>query len=172
MSRILGIDPGSRVTGFGVVEAGGDTARYVASGCVRVTGETLPERLRCIFEGITEVLETHSPDEVAVEQVFMNRNASAALKLGQARGVAMVAGVLQSLPVSEYTPAQIKLTIAGHGGADKGQIQQMVRRLLSLPDSPPEDAADALAVALCHGYSRRITERLPMVRGHRRGRLL
>ena len=113
MPRILGIDPGSRVTGFGVIDSEGSQSVYVASGCVRVRSDDLGERLGIIFEGITDVLGTHRPDQIAVEQVFVNRNAASALKLGQARGAALVAAVRASLPIFEYTPAQVKQAIAG-----------------------------------------------------------
>jgi crossover junction endodeoxyribonuclease RuvC len=160
MPRILGIDPGSRVTGFGVIDSEGNQGRYVASGCVRVSAGNLAERLRIIFDGITDVLGTHRPDEIAVEQVFVKRNIASALKLGQARGAALVAGVRASLPIYEYTPAQVKQAITGKGNADKGQVQHMVRLLLNLPEAPPEDASDALAIALCHGHTRQTLTRL------------
>jgi crossover junction endodeoxyribonuclease RuvC len=160
MPRILGIDPGSRVTGFGVIDSEGNQSRYVASGCVRVGADSLAERLRIIFDGIADVLGTHRPDEIAVEQVFVKRNVASALKLGQARGAALVAGVRASLPIYEYTPAQVKQAITGKGNADKGQVQHMVRLLLNLPEAPPEDASDALAIALCHGHTRQTLTRL------------
>ncbi len=160
MPRILGIDPGSRVTGFGVIDSAGSESVYVASGCVRIRADGLGERLRIIFEGITDVVGTHSPDHIAVEQVFVRRNVGSALKLGQARGAALVAAVQASLPIYEYSPAQVKQAITGKGNADKGQIQHMVRLLLQLPASPPEDAADALAVALCHGHTRQTLARM------------
>ena len=161
MRRILGIDPGSRVTGFGVIDAEGSRTVYIASGCVRVHGDSLAERLQVIFEGVSNVVSTHRPDEMAVEQVFVNRNAGSALKLGQARGAAVVAGVQASLPVFEYTPAQVKQAITGKGNAAKEQMQHMVRLLLSLPSAPPADAADALAIALCHGHTHQTLSRLP-----------
>lgn len=160
MPRILGIDPGSRVTGFGVIDSEGNQSRYVASGCVRVGTDSLAERLRIIFDGIADVLGTHRPDEIAVEQVFVKRNVASALKLGQARGAALVAGVRASLPIYEYTPAQVKQAITGKGNADKGQVQHMVRLLLNLPEAPPEDASDALAIALCHGHTCQTLTRL------------
>ena len=153
MTRILGIDPGSRITGFGVIESENQRLSYVASGCIRIQGETLPERLKVIFEGIHEIVETYCPDEMAIENVFMQRNADSALKLGQARGAAICAVVMQNLPVHEYTPAQIKQAITGKGNADKIQVQHMVKALLTLPASPQADAADALACALCHSHT-------------------
>ncbi len=160
MPRILGIDPGSRVTGFGVIDSEGSQSAYVASGCVRIKADALGERLRVIFEGITEVVRNHDPDHIAVEQVFVRRNPGSALKLGQARGAALVAAVRASLPIFEYSPAQVKQAITGKGNADKGQIQHMVRLLLRLSESPPQDAADALAVALCHSHTRQTLARL------------
>ena len=167
MLRILGIDPGSRVTGFGVIDSEGSRTAYVASGCVRVRGDTLAERLGLIFEEVSDLVASHQPDEIAIEQVFVNRNAASALKLGQARGAALVAGVRASRPIFEYTPAQVKQAITGKGAAAKEQIQHMVRLLLSLPSSPPEDAADALAVALCHGHTRQTLSRMPALGGGR-----
>jgi crossover junction endodeoxyribonuclease RuvC len=171
LTRILGIDPGSRVTGYGVIEVEGVRAAHLASGRIVPAGEGVALRLRAIFEGVREVLDTHRPEEVAIEDVFVARNASSALKLGQARGVALLAGVLGGLPLYEYTPATVKKAITGHGRADKGQIQHMVRLLLTLPRPPPEDAADALAVALCHAHSRATLAHLPGDRRYRSGRL-
>lgn len=155
MSRILGIDPGSRVTGFGVIETRGAGARYLASGCIRTGAGDLPQRLRAIYEGIRAVIIEHRPEEMAIENVFMQRNAEAALKLGQARGAAICAVVMHALPVYEYTPARIKQAVVGRGNADKAQVQHMVRALLGLPAAPQADAADALACALCHCHVRR-----------------
>lgn len=152
LTRILGIDPGSRITGFGVLDFDGSQSHYIVCGCIRVQGETLPERLGNIFEGITTIIEQHQPDELAIEQVFMHKNASSALKLGHARGVALVAGQLRSLSVYEYTPTQIKQSITGRGRGTKEQVQHMVKVLLSLSAAPQQDASDALAVALCHAH--------------------
>ena len=152
MPRILGIDPGSRLTGFGVIDVEGRDSRYVASGCIRVQGPDLPSKLGIIFHGIGQLLNSHQPDMLSIERVFMHHNPDSALKLGQARGAAICAAVAQQLPVAEYSPTQIKQAVVGHGHADKEQVQHMVTLLLSLPDRPPEDAADALAAALCHGY--------------------
>lgn len=160
MMRVLGIDPGSRITGFGVVEWGEGRVLYVESGCVRTVGGPLAERLREIFHGVGEVVDTYGPCEVAVEQVFMHRNAGSALKLGQARGAAICAAVAQGLQVSEYTPAAIKQSIVGKGNAAKVQVQHMVQALLGLAATPQEDASDALAVALCHVHHRQTAERL------------
>lgn len=158
--RILGIDPGSRFTGFGVIESDGREARYITSGFIRVTGETWSERLGVVFEGITELVLTHRPDEMSIERVFMHRNADSALKLGQARGAAICAVITNDVPVHEYSPTEIKQSVVGKGNAAKAQVQHMVRVLLNLPGNPQEDAADALAAALCHGNTRVLTQRL------------
>lgn len=153
--RILGIDPGSVITGFGVIEARGDQATLVAVGCVRqAQGAAFPERLARIFREIGEVVATHQPQEMAVEDVFVSRNPASALKLGQARGAAICAGAAAGLGVWEYTPSRIKQAIAGRGGADKRQIQHMVGMLLGVREALQADAADALGVALCHLHHR------------------
>ncbi len=152
--RILGIDPGSRITGFGVIEVNHGKFSYITSGCIRVEGKSLPQKLKSIFESVTEIITEFSPTEMAVEQVFMRNNVSSALKLGQARGAAICAGVMQTLDVFEYTATQVKLAVVGKGHADKTQVQFMMRALLSLPGLPQEDAADALACALCHSNTR------------------
>jgi len=156
MIRILGIDPGSRFTGFGVIESDGRTAKYVTSGFIRVSGETWAERLGVIFEGVTELVQTHRPHEMSIEKVFMHRNADSALKLGQARGAAICAVITNDVAVHEYSPAEIKQSVVGKGNAAKEQVQHMVRVLLSLPGNPQADAADALAAALCHGNSQQL----------------
>jgi crossover junction endodeoxyribonuclease RuvC len=177
MTRILGIDPGSQITGYGIIDIDGQRAVYVASGQVRVHGDALADRLKIIFAGIREIVAQQQPDEIAIEKVFMHRNADSALKLGQARGAAICAALMPehpnipSVPVSEYTPTQIKQATVGKGNAAKSQVQHMVRVLLNLPAVPPSDAADALAVALCHGHTRRTLDRMGPVRGMRRGRL-
>lgn len=171
MIRIFGIDPGSRITGYGIIEVDGAQQTYIASGCVRIEAEALPERLKQIFDAVTELVSTYRPDVMAIEQVFMHRNADSALKLGQARGAAICACVVQSLSVNEYAPREIKQAIVGRGGADKTQVQHMVRALLKLSDVPQADAADALAVALCHSNTSQGLARLPGVRGKRGGRL-
>jgi len=152
MNRIIGIDPGSRVTGYGIIDQQGQQIRYVASGCIRIKGEALAERLGMIFAGVNQVIDEYLPGEMAVERVFMNKNADSALKLGQARGAAICAGVTRTLPVNEYAAREIKQAVVGKGGATKEQVQHMVRVLLSLDTQPPSDAADALAVAICHGH--------------------
>lgn len=171
MTRILGIDPGSRVTGYGVIELQGRGSRYVASGCVRMKQEEFPERLRAIFDALSRIVAEFQPAEVAIEKVFVQRNVDSALKLGQARGAALCAVMNQSLPVAEYAPTQIKQALVGRGGATKEQVQHMVKTLLQLVDTPPMDASDALACALCHGHTRQTMTRLPStVRGLRAGR--
>lgn len=151
---ILGIDPGSRITGYGVINVDGARNEYVASGCIRIQGEVLAERLQQVYAGISEIITRYSPQEMAIEQVFMARNADSALKLGQARGVAVVAGANAGLPVAEYAARKVKQSVVGNGGADKTQVQIMVAHLLKLPGRPQADAADALAIALCHAHSR------------------
>lgn len=148
--RILGIDPGSRVTGFGVIDVTGQNRVYVASGCIRTPGGALPERIKAILEGIAEVVATYRPEDTAVEQVFVNVNPASTLLLGQARGAAVAALVMAGLPVAEYTALQVKQAVVGNGHADKDQVSHMVQRLLRLNGAPQADAADALAVALTH----------------------
>ncbi len=163
MIRILGIDPGSRVTGFGVVEADKQTAICVASGCVRTRGDTLAERLQIIFAGVSEILDKYQPEEVAVEKVYVHRNVESALKLGQARGAAICAVANRQVPVFEYSPSQIKQSVVGRGNAAKSQVQHMVAAILNLNRSPQADAADALAMALCHSHFRYTLAQLPGV---------
>jgi len=152
--RILGIDPGLGVTGYGVVEKSGSTLVYVASGRIRSsTAGSLAERLSTILDGLAEVIETYHPAEAVVEKVFVNVNPQSTLLLGQARGAAICAAVLARLPVSEYTALQVKQSVVGLGNAKKGQVQEMVRRLLKLPAAPGSDAADALACAICHAHA-------------------
>jgi crossover junction endodeoxyribonuclease RuvC len=153
MSVILGIDPGSRITGFGVVKMNGRKLEYVASGCIRIKDGILSDKLNQIFDCISEVVQTYKPDESAIEQVFMSKNADSALKLGQARGAAMVAMAQHALCVAEYSARQIKQSVVGTGAADKSQVQHMVTQLLGLSASPQADAADGLAVAICHAHA-------------------
>ncbi len=154
MIRILGIDPGSRITGYGIIESDGNHSVYVTSGCIRMVEKELPQRLKVIFESLQKIVNMHRPDEISIEQVFMHKSAGSALKLGQARGAAICAGVNCSIPVSEYSARQIKQAVVGKGSATKEQVQHMVKTLLALSDTPQEDAADALAAALCHSHSR------------------
>lgn len=169
--RILGIDPGSRLTGYGLIDTSGTDASHVASGCVQVTGETLAEKLGLIFSAIDALIERHRPDQFAIENVFMHRNADSALKLGQARGAAICAAVARSLPVAEYAPREVKQAVVGKGGADKCQVQHMVRVLLKLREPPQADAADALAIALCHSHHQLALGRVGRVSRLRGGRL-
>lgn len=153
MIRILGIDPGSQITGFGLVAVNAGRTAYLDSGCIRLRGVTLAERLRLLHEQLREVIVNARPSEVAIERVFVARNADSALKLGQARGVAVCAAALSRLPVHEYAPRQIKQALVGRGGADKRQVQHMVRAVLGLSGTLQADAADALAAAICHAHS-------------------
>lgn len=157
--RILGIDPGSRITGYGVIEDTLAGSRHLASGSIRVVGESVAERLRFIVDALREVADRYAPGELAIERVFVSRNAESALKLGQARGAALVA--VPGLPVFEYAATRVKQAMTGSGRATKEQVQHMVRVLLSLPATPRPDAADALAVALCHAHSRAALARRP-----------
>jgi crossover junction endodeoxyribonuclease RuvC len=151
--RILGIDPGLGVTGYGIVEKNGAALAYVASGRIRSDGESaLSDRLGAILAGLGEVIAIHHPAEVAVEKVFVNVNPQSTLLLGQARGAAICAAVVARLPVSEYTALQVKQAVVGHGKAAKAQVQAMVMRLLRLPGAPSPDAADALACAIAHAH--------------------
>ncbi|MGB5450599.1 MAG: crossover junction endodeoxyribonuclease RuvC [Sedimenticolaceae bacterium] len=153
MTRVLGIDPGSRVTGYGVIESDGVRSRRLDSGCIRTLSGDFPDRLGEIFKGLRAVLGQWQPDEVAIEQVFVSRNASSALKLGQARGAAISAVVTLELPVFEYTPAAVKQGLVGSGRAEKEQVQHMVRIILGLQGKMGLDESDALAIALCHAHS-------------------
>lgn len=159
-TRILGIDPGSRVTGWGVVDAVGSATRYVASGCIRTEGEDLAGRLREIFAGVSDLVGRYSPEELAIERVFVHRNADSALKLGQARSAAICATFAGALAVHEYAARAVKLAVVGQGGAEKPQVQHMVRAILQLPGPLAADEADALAVALCHAHTRPLGARL------------
>jgi crossover junction endodeoxyribonuclease RuvC len=153
--RVLGLDPGSRRTGFGVIEIRGGELCEVAHGCLNVASAAPATRLRLIFQGLQLLLSQHRPAEVAVERVFMSRNADSALKLGQARGAALCA-IPEGVPVFEYAPRAIKLAVVGSGAAEKFQVAHMIRALLALRERPGADAADALAVAVCHAHARRL----------------
>jgi crossover junction endodeoxyribonuclease RuvC len=156
--RILGIDPGLRQTGFGVIEKSGEKLIYVASGTIKTTSgkgadiEDLPTRLKIILDSLFEVIDTYAPEQAAVEKVFVNVNPQSTLLLGQARGAAISAAVLRQLPVAEYTALQVKQSVVGNGHAAKEQVQEMVKRLLKLPANPSSDSADALACAICHAH--------------------
>ena len=154
--RILGLDPGSQRTGYAVIEANGGSIAYVVSGAIKAGGESLAERLQEIFAGVDRLTNEFRPDEVAIERVFMHRNADSALKLGQARGAALSATFAARPRVFEYAPREVKLAVVGTGGAQKEQVQIMVKRLLNIAGPLAEDAADALAIALCHAHSRKV----------------
>jgi crossover junction endodeoxyribonuclease RuvC len=172
VSIILGIDPGSRVTGYGVirVQSPKHSLEYIASGCIKVAEEETPQKLHQIFQDLSLVIQKYQPTEVAIEQIFMHHNVSSALKLGQARGAAIVAAAHYHLPVAEYTARQVKQAVASYGAAEKKQVQQMVRAVLNLSKAPQVDAADALAVAICHSHTRGSVKNLVGVRGIARGR--
>ncbi|ABO53667.1 crossover junction endodeoxyribonuclease RuvC [Burkholderia vietnamiensis] len=151
--RILGIDPGLRVTGFGVIDVSGHRLAYVASGVIRTPTADLATRLGTIFQGVSTLVREHAPDQAAIEQVFVNVNPQSTLLLGQARGAAICGLVAGGLPVAEYTALQLKQAVVGYGRATKSQMQEMVTRLLNLSGQPGSDAADALGMAICHAHS-------------------
>ena len=151
--RILGIDPGLRITGFGILDKAGSKLTYVTSGCIKTSADgSLASRLKTILDGLQQVIASAKPDQVALEKVFVNKNPQSTLLLGQARGTAVCAAVLHELPVSEYTALQVKQAVVGNGHAAKDQVQAMVKRLLALAGDPSADAADALACAICHAH--------------------
>lgn len=154
--RILGLDPGSQRTGYAVVETNGPRVAYLVSGAIKTSGDSLAERLQEIFAGVDRLTNEFRPDEVAIERVFMHRNADSALKLGQARGAALSATFVVRPRVFEYAPREVKLAVVGTGSAQKEQVQLMVKRLLNIAGPLTEDAADALAIALCHAHSRKL----------------
>ncbi len=166
--RILGIDPGLRTTGFGVIDVTGAELTYVASGTISTThlekGQ-LPERLKVLFDGLVEVSTRYQPDCASVEIVFVNVNPQSTLLLGQARGACITALVSRQLPVAEYTALQMKQAVVGYGRADKTQVQEMVRRLLALPGLPGPDAADALGLAITHAHAAKAMARLAQADG-------
>lgn len=153
MSLIIGIDPGSRLTGYGIIEKDGQKLTFVDAGTIRTETTEMPERLKRIFAGIDRIVKHHGPTQAAVEQVFMAQNPDSALKLGQARGAAIAALVNLDLEVAEYSARQIKQAVVGYGAADKEQVQMMVMKLLNLSIKPQQDAADALAAAICHAHA-------------------
>ena len=166
--RILGIDPGLQITGFGVVDTDGAGLRYVASGTIKTTHlalKDLPGRLKVLFDGVREVVQRYQPDSASVEIVFVNVNPQATLLLGQARGACVTALVFGDLPVAEYTALQMKKAVAGHGKAGKAEVQQMVMRLLKLPSLPGKDAADALGLAITHAHVGAAMARLALAAG-------
>lgn len=172
-TRILGLDPGLRITGFGLVDQLGSQLRYVASGCIKTRDGELPGRLKTLLDGVREVITTYQPDVVAVEKVFVNVNPQSTLLLGQARGAVICGAVSCELQVAEYTALQVKQSVVGYGKAHKEQVQHMVQRLLLLDASPSADAADALACAICHAHGAQGLGGLAGVGSRRRaGRIL
>ena len=161
--RLLGIDPGLRVTGFGVIDSDQQGLTYVTSGCIKTLGNGIPERLKEILTGILEIIDGYAPSVAVVEQVFVNVNPKSTLLLGQARGAAISAAVLKNLSVSEFTALQVKQSVVGNGHADKTQVQEMVKRLLKLPSAPSTDASDALACAICHAHSERVLSKIKRI---------
>ncbi|MFA4884990.1 MAG: crossover junction endodeoxyribonuclease RuvC [Desulfotomaculaceae bacterium] len=151
---IMGVDPGTAITGFGLVRYNGSRFALVDCGCIRTASETpLSERLHFIYRELVDIIRRHNPEQFAVEELFFNKNAKTALAVGHARGVAMLAAASSGMPVFEYTPLQVKLSVAGFGRAEKTQVQFMVKTILDLPAAPaPDDVSDALAVAICHGH--------------------
>lgn len=161
MSQIvLGIDPGSRKTGYGVVQVVNNELIYLGSGCIMTGSEALHKRLLVILDAVTNIIEQFAPTEMAIEETFLSQNAQATIKLSEARAVAMVAGAKAGLEVYEYTPMQIKQAVVGYGAAEKSQVQYMVKTLLKLNGTPQADAADALACAICHGFTSKVTRLL------------
>lgn len=163
LNRILGIDPGSRLTGYGVIESSPRGVYYVASGCIRMRDDDFPARLKQIFDGVSEIIQLYRPNQMAIEQVFMHKNADSALKLGQARGAAICATLNQQVPVFEYAARQVKQALVGHGSAEKQQVAHMVKILLGIQGDIQIDASDALAIALCHSHYQQTAERMRQV---------
>lgn len=170
MALILGIDPGSRLTGYGLINANGNQMEYVSCGCLRLGNGTHCERLKQIFDGINAIIAEFSPQETAIEEVFLGKSVQSALKLGQARGSAMVACLHNGLPVSEYAPRSVKLALVGNGSADKTQVQHMVKVILGISGKIQEDAGDALAIAICHANTQKSLQRVAMASTFRKGR--
>lgn len=153
---MLGLDPGSIRTGFGVIQCGAQDPQHVASGLIKVQGVSLAQRLRHIYESVCELVELYQPAEIAIESVFVHRNVDSALKLGQARGVTLCAAASRGAPVYEYAPRAVKLAVVGYGNAEKTQVAHMVRAMLAIEARLGADAANALAICLCHGQNRRL----------------
>ena len=169
MIRIIGIDPGSRITGYGLVDTDGFRHKYVSSGFIQIKADTLGDKLGIIFSEVSKIVSTWQPQSMAIEQVFVKHNVDSALKLGQARGAAICAGVQAELPIGEYTPRAIKKAVVGSGAADKQQVQHMIQRLLGLDELPQSDEADALAIAICHAHHIKVRSS-GVAAGVRRGR--
>ena len=171
MIKILGIDPGSINTGYGIIESKGNYNKHIKNGVIKIKAKTLAEKLKIINLEITKIIKTFEPDEIAIEKVFMHRNADSALKLGQARGAAIAACAINDIPLFEYSANQVKKACVGKGHAAKEQVQHMIKILLCLENSPLSDAADALAIALCHANSRESLLRMQGISGMKYGRL-
>lgn len=166
---ILGIDPGSRATGYGLIEQQGNRLLHIDNGAIMTrSDDPLADRLALIYDQLEDLIQIFKPDAMAVEQVFVAKNPASALKLGHARGVALLAGIKAGLPVAEYTALQVKSAVVGYGRAAKSQVQHMTRTLLNLPEIAQEDAADALAVAICHAHSHKLVSRI--ARQNQKGR--
>ncbi len=161
---ILGIDPGIAIVGYSVIESKGNNLRAIDYGCIKTSADTLlPDRLKIVYDELIKIIKKYKPDELAIEELFFNRNAKSVMKVSQARGIQILAAVNEGLDVYEYTPLQIKQAVTGYGRADKNQVQQMVKMLLNLKEKPkPDDVADALAVAICHGSSIKFKESFRM----------
>lgn len=161
---ILGIDPGIAIVGYSIIECNGNKLRAIDYGCIKTDSTLLfPERIKIIYDRLIEIIEKYKPDDLAIEELFFNKNVKTAIKVGQARGVEILAAVNQGLEIYEYTPLQIKQAVVGYGRADKNQVQEMVKILLNLKEKPkPDDVADALAVAICHGSSIKFKEEFRM----------
>lgn len=161
---ILGIDPGIAIVGYSIVECKGNNLKAIDYGCITTDSDMLfPDRLKIVYDRLTEIIEEYNPDDLAIEELFFNKNVKTAIKVGQARGVEILAAVNKGLKTYEYTPLQIKQAVTGYGRADKNQVQEMVKMLLNLKEKPkPDDVADALAVAICHGSSIKFKESFRM----------
>lgn len=160
MAIILGIDPGSRITGYGVIDCSSNKYRALKFGQIKTDGTSISERLYQIYHDLSNVINTYQPSEIAIEEVFMHRNFQSALKLGQARGAAFVAAANLAIPVFEYSAREVKKACVGYGAAKKDQVQHMIRMMLNLADAPPADASDALAIAICHANTRTVNAKL------------
>lgn len=171
MALIIGVDPGSRITGYGIINAVGNRLEYVTCGCIRLPAVEHPQRLKLIFDSLCRVIEQYSPQESAIEEVFLGKSVSSALKLGQARGSAMLACLHNDLSVAEYSPRKVKQAIVGNGNADKAQVQHMIKVLLGVSGAVQADAADALAIAICHANTKSNLVKVAGARSFRKSRL-
>jgi len=160
--RILGIDPGSRQTGYGIIDVDKNNSVHVDSGCIYVKGETFPDRLGNIFKQLSEIIAEYQPAELSIEKVFVNKNVDSAMKLGQARAAAICAAVNAGLSVAEYTPKAVKSAVVGTGNASKEQVQHMMSALLKLEKGLQVDQADALGIALCHAHNRTLAGKIAL----------